>query len=195
MGSRVTCVTQDACAAPACWRRSSCLSMRDVFRSTQHGMRGSTTTLGTPGCDVNSQAVRRISGTNAGRPGGHIIAHQCRRSPVVTRAASCGRPGRQLRFRDVRDESALPRTPERLRRCSESTLRHKNGRRRKRGRTVLDVSHFRISPIGPGRRDRSGQTCVARGRTTISFTSTSFGCSITNWIVRPIASGWIAILR
>jgi len=36
---------------------------------------------------------------------------------------------------------------------------------------------------------------VPSGRTTISFTSTSFGCSITNWIARPIASGSIAVWR
>jgi hypothetical protein len=39
------------------------------------------------------------------------------------------------------------------------------------------------------------QTIVASGRTTISFTSTSFGCSIAYWMARPMASGWIAILR
>ena len=39
------------------------------------------------------------------------------------------------------------------------------------------------------------QTCVARGRTTISFTSTSSGCSIANWMARPIAAGSMATLR
>jgi hypothetical protein len=35
--------------------------------------------------------------------------------------------GHERRFRDVRDESGLPPTPERLRRCSEPTLRAKGG--------------------------------------------------------------------
>jgi hypothetical protein len=33
------------------------------------------------------------------------------------------------------------------------------------------------------------QTSVASGRTTISFTSTSFGRSIAYWMAQPMASG------